>query len=80
MSRPFRFGVAYSGDTIASRADLRQFAQRVEALGYSSVQIPDHYVNHVMPIAAMMAIADAAPRCSLKRWRRWISIPMGVWS
>ncbi|MBA3826284.1 MAG: TIGR03621 family F420-dependent LLM class oxidoreductase [Ktedonobacterales bacterium] len=62
MTHPFRFGIAYSGDAINTHADLVAFAQRIEALGYSSVQIPDHYVNHVMPLVAMTAIADAAPR------------------
>jgi probable F420-dependent oxidoreductase len=61
MLHPFRFGVAYNGVTITSHDDLVHLAQQIESQGYSSIQIPDHYVNAVMPMVAMMAVADAAP-------------------
>jgi len=61
MPHPFRFGIAYSGEDTASRASLVTLAQKIESLGYSSIQVPDHYINEAFPIAAMMAIADAAP-------------------
>jgi probable F420-dependent oxidoreductase len=62
MPHPFRFGIPLGDEAITSRASLVEFARRIEAHGYSSVQVPDHFVNGIMPIAAMMAVADAAPK------------------
>ncbi len=56
--RRFRFGV------IAKQArtgrDFARFARHVEALGYSTLYIPDHFVDHPLaPMPAMMAAASA---------------------
>src|SRR3954452_17898176 len=55
--RPFRFGVQ------ASTADDAQawvaFARHVEALGYSTLTMPDHFGDQLAPVPALM---DAAAR------------------
>lgn len=57
MSRSFRFGVqtcgAYTG------ADWRAKARDVEALGYSSLLIPDHLDTQWGPLVAMTVAAEA---------------------
>jgi probable F420-dependent oxidoreductase len=55
--RPFRFAVqehrAPSGGAWKDKARL------VEALGYSSLYLPDHFTDQLGPVAALMAAADA---------------------
>lgn len=56
-TRTFRFGVvAASAESVGA---WREKARRVEALGYSTLLLPDHFGNHLPPIAALMAAADA---------------------
>jgi probable F420-dependent oxidoreductase len=57
MSRPFRFGVA-AVETRSGQGWL-QFARRVEALGYATLLAPDHFGDHLAPIAALAAAAAA---------------------
>jgi probable F420-dependent oxidoreductase len=56
--RRFRFGVIAKAARSAS--DFAAFAKRVEDLGYSTMFIPDHFVDHALaPIPAAMAAAAA---------------------
>lgn len=55
--RPFRFGVATEG--APSREAWIAKARKTENLGYSTLVIPDHFVNECMPMVALMAAADA---------------------
>jgi probable F420-dependent oxidoreductase len=54
--RRFRFGVAVT--TAASGEAFAELARRAEACGYSSLFVPDHFVDH--PLAPMPALAAAA--------------------
>jgi probable F420-dependent oxidoreductase len=55
--RPFRFGVQ---EHIAPDAKTWQDkARHVEALGYSTLYLPDHFGHQLSPIAALMSAADA---------------------
>jgi probable F420-dependent oxidoreductase len=54
--RKFRFGVMCSHATSAS--DFRHKAQTAEALGYSTLFVPDHFIDH--PLAPLPAMATAA--------------------
>jgi probable F420-dependent oxidoreductase len=58
--RPFRFGVQEIGAPNA-RA-WREKARLVEALGYSTLYLPDHFSEQLSPIAALMSAADATTR------------------
>ena len=55
--RRFRFGVQLS--TAPTGADWASLARRAEALGYSSLLLPDHFGDQLAPLPAMMAAADA---------------------
>ena len=58
MVKPFRFGVQCGGDR--DRADLEQLAHKIEALGYSTFYVPDHFIDTQMaPIIAMAVAAEA---------------------
>jgi probable F420-dependent oxidoreductase len=54
--RKFRFGVMCSHAT--SAAEFREKARMAEALGYSTLFVPDHFIDH--PLAPMPAMATAA--------------------
>lgn len=58
--RPFRFSVqehvAHSG------AQWRDRARAIEAMGYSTLYVPDHFGEQMGPIAGLMAAADATAR------------------
>ena len=54
--RTFRFGVQASGAT--SGKDWRDFARKVEDLGYSTLFMPDHFID--TQLAPMVGIAFAA--------------------
>jgi probable F420-dependent oxidoreductase len=55
--RPFRFGVQEHESP--SGPAWREKARRVEAAGYSTLYLPDHFGDQLGPIAALMAAADA---------------------
>src|SRR6476646_6240351 len=58
MVKPFRFGVQCGGDR--DRASLEQLARKIEALGYSTFYVPDHFIDTQMaPIIAMAVAAEA---------------------
>jgi probable F420-dependent oxidoreductase len=54
--RSFRFGVVFTGEVRDSRA-WAEFARRVEAAGFSTLLVADHYAN---PMACTPLIAAAA--------------------
>jgi len=58
--RAFRFAVQEHGATDA--ADWRERARRAEALGYSTLYLPDHFTDQPGPIAALMAAAGATTK------------------
>jgi probable F420-dependent oxidoreductase len=58
--RPFRFGVQEHRAPNATA--WKEKAQQVEALGYASLYLPDHFTDQMGPIAALMAAADATTR------------------
>src|SRR5687767_6064336 len=57
FERPFRFGLSLAQAT--SRQTWIDTAQRAEDLGYGILLVPDHFGDHLAPIAAIMAAADA---------------------
>src|SRR5258705_7060331 len=63
MTKPFRFSVQAA--SLESGEGWREQARRVEALGYSSLVMPDHYVG--TPLAVMPALAFAADTTSTLR-------------
>jgi probable F420-dependent oxidoreductase len=56
IDRKFRFGVMCSH--AASANEFRERARQAEALGYSTLFVPDHFIDH--PLAPMPAMATAA--------------------
>jgi alkanesulfonate monooxygenase SsuD/methylene tetrahydromethanopterin reductase-like flavin-dependent oxidoreductase (luciferase family) len=55
MAKAFRFGVVSGG--FPSSAEWVSFAQRVEALGYSSLLLPDRTVTMLATVPALAAAA-----------------------
>jgi len=56
--RRFRFGVI--AKNVRSGGGFADFARQVEGLGYSTLYVPDHFVDHALaPMPAMMAAAAA---------------------
>ncbi len=55
--QPFRFGVQLS--SAASGNEWRDTARRVEALGYSTLFIPDHFEEQFGPLVALTVAAEA---------------------
>jgi probable F420-dependent oxidoreductase len=55
--RPFRFGVQLNAPTDATQ--WRETARRVEALGYATATMPDHFTDQFAPMPALQAILDA---------------------
>jgi probable F420-dependent oxidoreductase len=54
--RPFRFGVIVRN--VAAGKELTDLARRAEGLGYSTLFVPDHFVDH--ELAPTVALAHAA--------------------
>src|SRR5256885_6379131 len=55
--RPFRFAV--QAHHAGSAREWRETAKSVEAMGYATLYLPDHFSDQPGPIAALMAAADA---------------------
>jgi probable F420-dependent oxidoreductase len=55
--RPFRFGAA--PDDEATGREWVEQARRLEGLGYSTLLLPDHFVNNFSPVPALTAAASA---------------------
>ena len=60
--RPFRFGVGPGAITVGSAGAWRDFARRIEDLGYSTLSVGDHLVGGHGPVAAIAAAAEATTR------------------
>jgi probable F420-dependent oxidoreductase len=58
-ARKFRFGVSGRGETLAQ---WREFARKAEDLGYSSLDLPDHFTRQFAPILALVAAAQVTSR------------------
>ena len=63
--RRFRFGVICAGKEIRTGHDFTELARRVEGHGFSTLFVPDHFVDH--PLAPMVALAHAAAVTSTLR-------------
>ncbi|HEY3724038.1 MAG TPA: LLM class flavin-dependent oxidoreductase, partial [Acidimicrobiia bacterium] len=58
MVKPFRFGVQCGGDH--DRGGWEQLTRKIEALGYETMYVPDHFIGTQMaPIVAMAVAAEA---------------------
>jgi probable F420-dependent oxidoreductase len=55
--RSFRFGVNVRG--ARSLVEWREKARRVEDLGYSALTVPDHLIDLIAPIPALVSAAEA---------------------
>jgi probable F420-dependent oxidoreductase len=66
IKKPFRFGVTQSRAT--SGQDWRDSARRIEALGYSTLTIADHFPERLAIVPALMAAADATERLRVASW------------
>ena len=56
VERPFRFGVI--APKCGSGKELTEWARRAEALGYSSLFVPDHFIDHdLAPTVALGHVA-----------------------
>jgi probable F420-dependent oxidoreductase len=64
--RPFRFGVTTA--SAGSRREWVEKARRLEALGYSTITIPDHFPETFSTAPALMAAADATERLRVASW------------
>ena len=56
MTHPFRFGVQVGG-ALGAR-DFADLARRIEGLGYSTLYMPDHFVD--TDLAPMVGLSVAA--------------------
>jgi probable F420-dependent oxidoreductase len=56
-TRPFRFGI--QAHRAASRGEWVELARRVEAHGYSTLGMPDHFDDQLAPVPALQCAADA---------------------
>ncbi|HWO73257.1 MAG TPA: TIGR03621 family F420-dependent LLM class oxidoreductase [Dehalococcoidia bacterium] len=57
--RKFRFGVSGRGETLQQ---WRDFARKAEDLGYSSLDLPDHFGRQFAPMVALVAAAQVTTR------------------
>ena len=55
--RPFRFGVQVNGT--GSRQEWVDLARQVEANGYATMTMPDHFTDQLAPVPALQCAADA---------------------
>ena len=60
MVKPFRFGVQCGGDH--DRASWEQLVHKIEALGYATVYLPDHFIETQM--ADMAELVPGAIRAA----------------
>src|SRR5439155_3071075 len=55
--KPFRFGVGIGH--VGSRAELADKAKKIEALGYDTLNFPDHLTDRIAPMPALVSAAEA---------------------
>ena len=63
MTRPFRFALITSKVRVA--LEWRERAQRAEALGYSTLLMPDHFQDQLAPLAALATAAAVTERLAV---------------
>ena len=64
--RPFRFGVTLS--SAGSQREWVEKARKIEALGYSTLTVPDHFPERLAIVLALMSAADATERLRAGSW------------
>ena len=64
--RPFRFGVAVH--QARSKVELVATAQKAEALGHSTMLVPDHLGERLAPVPALLAAAEATHSGIYQPW------------
>jgi probable F420-dependent oxidoreductase len=64
--RPFRFGVTAA--TAGSRREWVEKARQLEAFGYSTITVPDHFPETLSTAPALMAAADATEHLRVASW------------
>lgn len=64
--RPFRFGITSAN--AGSRMEWAEKARRIEALGYSTLTVPDHFPGTLATVPALMAAADATDTLRVASW------------
>ena len=57
--RKFRFGVSGRGETLTQ---WRAFARKAEDLGYSTLDLPDHFSRQLAPLLALVAAGQVTTR------------------
>jgi probable F420-dependent oxidoreductase len=63
VTRPFRFAVITS--RAASAVEWRERARRAEALGYSTLLMPDHFQGQLAPLTALATAAAVTERLAV---------------
>lgn len=64
--RPFRFGITTA--SAGSRQEWVEKARQIEALGYSTMTVPDHFPDRLATVPALMAAADATETLRVGSW------------
>jgi probable F420-dependent oxidoreductase len=64
--RPFRFG--FTTSAAGSRREWVEKARKLEALGYSTMTVPDHFPDRLAATPALMCAADATERLRVASW------------
>ena len=62
--RPFRFGVSVW--RVQSRTDLAEKAGKIEALGYATLNFPDHLTDRIAPIPTLVIAAEATKQLRVR--------------
>jgi len=65
-ARPFRFGVTTA--SAGSRREWVEKARRVEALGYATLTVPDHFPDRLATVPAVMSALDATEHLRVGSW------------
>jgi probable F420-dependent oxidoreductase len=65
-ARAFRFGVTTA--SAGSRREWAEKARRIEAFGYSTLTVPDHFPDRLAAVPALMAAAGATERLRVASW------------
>lgn len=64
--KPFRFG--FTTSSAGSRQEWVEKARTLEALGYSTMTVPDHFPDRLATVPALMSAADATETLRVASW------------
>lgn len=64
--RPFRFG--FTTSSADSKREWTDKARKLEALGYATITVPDHFPDRLATVPALMAAADATKTLRVASW------------